>query len=407
MERMCEIVPDTDHQALHHFISNAKWNEQNVFSHISREVYTDLKTEGEEVGALVDESSFSKKGKSSAGVARQYLGSLGKIDNGQVGVFTALSSGNKSSLTLGDLYLPKDWVNNEERCNKVKIPEEKQFFQTKDEIAFQQLKRLKDEGIEFDYASLDAGYGKGFDLMYRLEAEGIIFSIDIHRDTRLYFYDPSPFLPEYTGSGRMPTIYKTKQKSIQVDQLVKDTDTWRNITVRKNLHEEKISYNYIFKKAWIFDDKSGEVKSWTLIIRKDDATGEIKYSLTNAPSSTSQKKLAIRQAQRYFVERCFEDAKSTCGMSDYQIRSWTGWHRHMALVMLAQLFILKEKEVNREKLPLLSSRDIEILLAKFLPKTSQKFEDIFEQIQKRHTQRSNVANSRKKKSRKRTKKCVT
>jgi SRSO17 transposase len=110
MEHMAEIVPNSNHQALHHFISNSNWNHNEVTNRVALNV-SELFKDDPDTCYIIDESTFTKKGKFSAGVARQYLGSVGKIDNGQVGVFGSLCSKDKVSIIGAKLYLPKEWTN--------------------------------------------------------------------------------------------------------------------------------------------------------------------------------------------------------------------------------------------------------------------------------------------------------
>ena len=101
----------------------------------------------------------------------------------------------------------------------------------------------------------------------------------------------------------------------------------------------------------------------------------------------STKTLAKTQGQRYWIERTFEDAKSESGMADYQVRKWRGWHHHMALVMLAMLFMLKERVRNADAAPLLSCADIELLLAYFLPRRDTDHDEVLQQMAERHRRR--------------------
>jgi hypothetical protein len=116
-------------------------------------------------------------------------------------------------------------------------------------------------------------------------------------------------------------------------------------------------------------------------------TPDTKISLTNSPQTTEIKTLAWMQRQRYWVERVFEDAKSECGIADYQVRKWQAWHHHMALVMLAMLFMLTERMRHSDTYPLLSFADIEELLARFLPSRNMTKSEITRQLEDRHRKR--------------------
>jgi hypothetical protein len=114
---------------------------------------------------------------------------------------------------------------------------------------------------------------------------------------------------------------------------------------------------------------------------------EIKYSLSNASPSVSVERLAYMQGQRYWIERTFQDAKTHCGMADYQVRGWRGWHHHMVLVMLAMLFHLEERLHQKENVPLLTLTDIIGMLSHFLPRRAISEEEVIRQMEDRHRKR--------------------
>ena len=119
----------------------------------------------------------------------------------------------------------------------------------------------------------------------------------------------------------------------------------------------------------------------------------VKYSLSNAPLTTSLQRLVYMQRQRYWVERAFQEAKNEAGLDEYQARSWQAWHHHIALVMMALLFLLRERQIQSEALPLLSARDVKALLVRVLPRQDQTLEEVIRQIQFRHQQRQSAIDS--------------
>lgn len=114
------------------------------------------------------------------------------------------------------------------------------------------------------------------------------------------------------------------------------------------------------------------------------ALGTAKYSFSNSPEEASFQRLAYMQRQRYWVERLFQDAKNEAGLDEYQARSWQAWYHHVALVMMAMLFLLRERLEQAEALPLLSTRDVKILLARFLPRGDSGPEEVIRHMQRRH-----------------------
>jgi hypothetical protein len=126
-----------------------------------------------------------------------------------------------------------------------------------------------------------------------------------------------------------------------------------------------------------------------------EGDGTFKYSFSNAAAATAWERLAYMQAQRFWIERCFQDAKSELGMAHYEVRGWLGWHHHMALVCLALLFLLQERCLARLHTPLLSARDIVELLAIYLPRRPRNEREVLRQMQRRHAARQRDLENRK------------
>ena len=146
--------------------------------------------------------------------------------------------------------------------------------------------------------------------------------------------------------------------------------------------------------VWLLESKDAQARHWQLVVTREKANPEtVKYSLSNVPASASLQRLAYMQRQRYWVERAFQEAKNEAGLDEYQARSWQAWHHHVTLVMIALLFLVRERQFQKEELPLLSAGDIKVLLARVLPRRDQDPEEIIRQIQRRHRQRQAAIDS--------------
>jgi SRSO17 transposase len=144
----------------------------------------------------------------------------------------------------------------------------------------------------------------------------------------------------------------------------------------------------IHRHVWLWDKHGPSAHRWHLIVRREaHSPATIKYSLSNADEQTSVNKLAQMQAQRFWIERAFQDAKSHVGMADYQARTWQSWHRHMALVMMAMQFMLETRINNAELLPSLSCYDIQILIATTMPDRRSDSDEVIRQLHERHRKR--------------------
>ena len=141
-------------------------------------------------------------------------------------------------------------------------------------------------------------------------------------------------------------------------------------------------------RVWLWNGLENEARCWHLLVRREKKSPtKIKYSLCNAPPEILLERLAFMQGQRFWVERSFQDGKSYCGMADYQVRLWSGWHHHMAMVMIAMLFMLEERLLHKEDTPLLSCADIVIILRNLLPRAAVTEADVLDQISTRHRSR--------------------
>jgi len=137
--------------------------------------------------------------------------------------------------------------------------------------------------------------------------------------------------------------------------------------------------------VYVWDGESHQAcRFFVLATQTLGPKAETKISLSNAPETMELKALAWMQLQRYWVERAFEDAKSECGMADYQVRKWSAWHHHMALVMMVMLFMLTERIRHEDTYPLLSCSDIEELLSRFLPRRDVTKQEVIRQLEDRH-----------------------
>ena len=279
-------------------------------------------------------------------------------------------------------------------CERAGIPEEEQTFRTKIELAEEIVQHARENDLRYGWVGADAGYGKGPGFCFALDAMGETFCVDLHSDFRVYLKNPEPYLPK-TPSGRPSKKYQSDQEGIEVGQLVKSLpcQRWKKVVLRKTTRGI-LMVRACRVKVYVWDGKSDNVEFWTLIVTKSlDDNSDVKISLSNATQRTTLKRLGWMQRQRFWIERTFEDAKSECGMADYQVRKWQAWHHHMALVMMAMLFMLSERISHEEAYPILSCADIEKLLTHFLPRRDVTEEEVIFQLEERHRMRQKAMES--------------
>ena len=218
-------------------------------------------------GALIlDESGIPKQGTESVGVARQYCGALGKVDNCQVGVFLAYSTSTEAILFDRRLYLPAEWTNDPKRCEKAGIPMEARQLH-KAELGLEMILKAKKRGIPFEFVGMDAHYGEQPWLLTQLEGNDVVYGstsvkcsinvADIPCNTRVYLEYPEVGLPVREGNlGQLPTKLKVLQeKPLEVRQLLSsDKIIWRTLKVRDTQRGE-LWIRFSALRVWRIEDE--------------------------------------------------------------------------------------------------------------------------------------------------------
>jgi len=302
-----------------------------------------LRSQKERIYILLDEVGYRKKGKHSACVGQQYLGCIGKNDNGQVAVTAALSAGDFYCPVEMELFMPKDWGNDAQRRERAGIPDHKKH-ESKTVMGFRMIKKLyKKLSADVECVVFDALYGINVDLLWQLKMKGIPFVGDVRENLSVYLSEPSWKVPAYGGQGRRFTKAHPDKKPILIKNYFKKLTNkdFTLLTLRSGT-KGVLQARYHMRKVWVHHHPSKTFLALHLLVRKD-AAGNVKYSLGFFNGNTTMKRMAKAQAQRVFVERVFEEGKNITGMGDYQTRSWTGFHRHAALSSLALLFLMEQK----------------------------------------------------------------
>lgn len=389
IERITETL-DANYYAMHHFISDSNWDTRAVIDQVAKDVSQSLPKQTL-TGLLIDESGWVKKGDKSVGVGHQYCGNVGKTANSQVAVFGCLCNGNHASLVDCRLYLPTSWTTDSERCKQAGIPVEERIFKTKQELAADIIKHQLSMGITFDYVGADGLYGNDAAFAREINKMGLIYMLDIHSDQQIFLEKPDLYLPDRkTAKGPSPkklkasTIHTTAYKYI--GSL--EPSHWNAIDIR---HSAKgvLKGLFHFKRAYIWDKNTNTVEDRLLVVskRKTKEGEEIKYSFTNASlGQYTEQAIAYMQAQRFFIEHSFKEQKQILGMDQFQTRKWLPWHHQIALNMMVGCFMLKEKLLNQDEIPILSARDImDFLFFKFYKEMTE--ERLLRQLKERHLKR--------------------
>lgn len=390
MLQMSEVVPDSDAQALHHFLSESDWESQAVMDQVA--AGADELLGGTLDSTLVlDETSFPKKGTKSVGVARQWCGTRGKTDNCQVGVFASLGHGSQAALINARLYLPREWTDSAKRCRRAGVPEAAQRFRTKPELALEMVEHARSQGLRFRWVAADAGYGMVPSFLRNLADGGETFVVDVHRDQRIYLEDPRPRVPA-TGRHRR-AVAQVEPERVDAWAAQQPLSAWKSTWIRHTTKGE-LHLEVLHREVWLWDGKEATARYWRVIATRVPGEPEtLKFSLSNAALEIPASRLAQIQRQRYWIERAFQEAKGEAGMADYQARNWKAWHHHMALVMMALLFLLQQRQKHQTTHPLLTAKDLKILLVHTLPRCDASLEEIVALMEHRHRLRESATDS--------------
>jgi SRSO17 transposase len=395
IERISEEMFANYHQ-MQHFITDSPWDYRVLMDQVSEDVSRSL-PKRKLTGLIIDESGWEKKGTKSVGVARQYCGNVGKVSNSQVAVFGALNNGDFASMVDARLYLPQAWCENSARCEEAGIPEAERTFKMKWEIAIEIIRHQQSLGICFDYVSGDGYYGNSVELAEATEAMGYVYMSDIHSNLTLYLEKSEIGIPPAKSKrGRKPSKEKPISEGIRADKYMSELgeEDWTHLEVR-NTAKGKLRGDYHFRTVYIWDEEGHQMLRRLLVIRRTlnkEGDYEYKYSFTNANlEQYTKESIAYMQAQRFFVEHCIKENKQILGMDKYQTRKWLSWQHQIALNFLLSTFVLKEKLLCFDDLPLLSARDIKRWIIFKLYRQMSEY-DMIDQMFERHCRRQRDIN---------------
>src|SRR3990172_1781251 len=327
---------DQDRRALQQFIGPCPWDHQPLQQELARQIGNEI---GEADGVLVfDPSGHKKCGRDSVGVQRQWVGGLGKIDNGQICIYMGYASGKEHALVDERLYLSKEWSKDRVRRKKCGVPKHIRY-QTRQELALEMLKN-NGQYLPHGWIAGDDEMGRSSGFRRDLRALGEKYLLAVPSNTSLRDLESKP--AAYSGQGQPPR------------QPFQRVDRWRNSLADK-----------VWAKVEVRDGEKGPLvveivtcrvvarteRSWhepveelLIATRTPEENGPVKYDyyLSNAPADTPVEELARVIKAEHRIEDGLKRAKSEAGLSDYEVRTWTGWHHHQILSLIALWFLIRE-----------------------------------------------------------------
>jgi len=335
---------------LQEFLSDSPWNEEGCIDELQRFV-------GELMGAsngvlILDETGFPKKGVWSAGVARQYSGTLGRVDNCQIGVFLNYATMHGHTLVDRRLYVPEKWFEpeSEARRKRASLPGELRFA-TKIELGAEMLKAAHLRAhLRYQWVTGDALYGDSHDLRQAVEEQSKWYCFEVSSDAQVWSSEPDWQVPEGGKLGRPRTRKLPTPDSPAAVTVAELTATLPEADwIRHRVTEgAKGPREYEFVRVRVIEKRHKQPGSWGwMMVRRPVGCRdpkEFKHYLSNAPETVALPEMAWVGCLRWTIEQDFELAKGELGLDHYEVTKYRGWHHHVTLAMLALAFL---KSVQR------------------------------------------------------------
>ena len=307
--QVAEAVGDTTPYGVQHLLGRARWDAAAVCKDLGAYV---VEHRGDPQAVLVlDETGFLKKGQHSAGVARQYSGTAGRVENSQIGVFLTYAGAQGHVLLDRELYLPQAWTDDVGRCARAGIPPERPFA-TKPQLARQMLERAFDMAVPAAWVAGDSVYGDNRPLRAWLEERSQAYVLTVSGK-------------EYVGrAGR--------QWQVKTLRAMLEEEDWCRLKAGDGTKGPRW---YDWRWIPLAAPLQPHWRRWLLVRRSlSDPTERTAYVVC-APETTALATAVQVVGRRWTIEQCFEEAKGEVGLDQYEVRSWTGWYRHITLAMWA------------------------------------------------------------------------
>jgi SRSO17 transposase len=339
------------HQSLLHFVGEGRWSDERVLAKVRELVLPEMLQHGPIEAWIIDDTAFPKQGRHSVGVARQYCGQLGKQDNCQVAVSLSLANSHASLPVAYRLYLPQEWAGDRDRLRKARVPGNI-GFQTKHEIALEQLRWACATGLPRGVVLMDAAYGNNSDLRADITALRLAYVVGILSNTTVWAPGTGP-LPakKWPGRGRPPKRLRRDAEhwpvSVKDLALGLSKRAWRTIEWREG-SAERLSSRFARVRVRVArrDEKRTESRpeEWLLIEWPKGEKEPTKYWLSTLPKDITFPRLVDLAKLRWRIERDYQDLKQEVGLGHFEGRGWRGFHHHATLCIAAYGFLISERE---------------------------------------------------------------
>ena len=325
---------NAQHQRIQHFVTDSPWSDRDVRREAARYGVSAL-TEREPITHwIVDDTGFLKQGSHSVGVKRQYTGSAGKVTNCQVGVSLSVATPTEHLPIDFELYLPRDWTDDDARREEARIPDDVEF-KTKLELALDMADRALADDIPRGMFLVDAAYGNSSRFRRELRRKGLSYGVAVNSTTKVWQLDK---LDRRRG-GRTMTVAEYANKIVERGGFRRTT--WREGT------KGKLSARFVARRVLPICDeglpRAEQEVVWLLMEWEDGEKAPNKFHFITAPKHVTKKWLIRQVKQRWRTERAYEDMKGQLGLDHFEGRRYPGWHHHVSAVLSCYAFIVAER----------------------------------------------------------------
>lgn len=366
-------------QNMHHFMSNSPWSGSGLIHTVQDQISQCSEFRQGSV-LILDESADDKAGRHAVGASRQYNGRRGKVDLCQVGVFLSLANQGLNCWVDGEVFIPEVWFSEAyaDQRQQAGIPPER-TFQTKPQLGWQMIQRVRARGLPFEAVAFDTLYGQNPWLRDQIAGADLEYYADVPASLRVYLERPVIGWPEAKRGRKAKQQRVLWPRAYRVEQIARLNDTtWQTITLRAHERGQLIA-DFAVRRVWTVRDDLTVLEEWLLIRREGS---KHTFTLSNASIDTSLTSMAARKSQRYFIERSNQDAKSEFGWDEFQATKLLAWEHQLALTILAHWFITETRldwarrfqrdptllaQYEVEVLPTLSVANVRAMLRAALP----------------------------------------
>ncbi len=355
-----------ERKPVQHFVGAGAWDDQAVMAELRRHVAQEL-ADADGV-FILDGSGFPKRGEGSCGVARQWCGRLGKVENCQVGVFLAYATAESYAPLDRQLYLPRGWAEDPQRRQATYVPEDVTFKESW-RIGLELVDR-SGPGLPFGWVAGDDEFGRASEFRAALRLRRLRYVLDVPANTSIRDLGEAP------AAGRRRPPWRRVDEWAQAQPASR----WRRVVVGDGAKGPRVVRAL---ETWVQtrdEDGYPGPRERLLVIRTVDHESQVWYTLSNAPAAEPLQQLVVVHGRRHSIEELLQAGKGEVGLGHYEVRSWVGWHHHMTLSLLALWFLILEKRQRGETIPALTVPQMREIFARLLQAEQPNPERIAEEV---------------------------